>query len=145
MRRLPRNYRLLRQPKAQRLPNRLPLPQRTALDTTFGLTSGSQPDRFVVGLGVVNLLSFAAEQQPLLCVVDDAQWLDQASAQTLEFVARADWVTILSGLICMSDVNRTERVINPWIDPPLFAESVVISPAINAHSLKSRSSCRCRS
>jgi DNA-binding CsgD family transcriptional regulator len=68
--------------------NRLPPPQRTALDTTFGLASGVPPDRFVVGLGVLNLLSYAAEEQPLLCLVDDAQWLDQASAQTLEFVAR---------------------------------------------------------
>ncbi|MEJ1109480.1 MULTISPECIES: helix-turn-helix transcriptional regulator [unclassified Kribbella] len=68
--------------------DRLPLPQRTALDTTFGLASGPPPDRFVVGLGVLNLLSSAAEEQPLLCVIDDAQWLDQASAQTLEFVAR---------------------------------------------------------
>lgn len=68
--------------------DRLPLPQRTALDTTFGLASGAPPDRFVVGLGVLNLLSSAAEEQPLLCVIDDAQWLDQASAQTLEFVAR---------------------------------------------------------
>ncbi|NIK61375.1 DNA-binding CsgD family transcriptional regulator [Kribbella shirazensis] len=68
--------------------DRLPEPQRAALDTTFGLASGAPPDRFVVGLGVLNLLSYAAEQQPLLCVIDDAQWLDQASAQTLEFVAR---------------------------------------------------------
>ncbi len=68
--------------------DRLPLPQRTALDTTFGLAAGPPPDRFVVGLGVLNLLSYAAEEQPLLCVIDDAQWLDQASAQTLEFVAR---------------------------------------------------------
>ncbi|MGW1345700.1 ATP-binding protein [Kribbella sp. NPDC002412] len=67
---------------------RLPPPQRTALDTTFGLASGTPPDRFVVGLGVLNLLSSAAEDQPLLCVIDDAQWLDQESAQTLEFVAR---------------------------------------------------------
>jgi DNA-binding CsgD family transcriptional regulator len=68
--------------------DRLPLPQRTALDTTFGLAAGAPPDQFVVGLGVLNLLTHAAEQQPLLCVIDDAQWLDRASAQTLEFVAR---------------------------------------------------------
>ncbi|MFG1621909.1 AAA family ATPase [Kribbella sp. NPDC049227] len=68
--------------------DRLPPPQRAALETTFGLASGAAPDRFVVGLAVVNLLSHAAEEQPLLCVIDDAQWLDQESAQTLEFVAR---------------------------------------------------------
>ncbi|TDW90527.1 regulatory LuxR family protein [Kribbella pratensis] len=68
--------------------DQLPPPQRTALETTFGLASGTPPDRFVVGLGVLNLLSHAAEEQPMLCIIDDAQWLDQASAQALEFVAR---------------------------------------------------------
>lgn len=66
----------------------LPAPQRTALSTTFALQAGPPPDRFVVGLAVLSLLSEAAEEQPLVCVVDDGQWLDQASAQTLEFVAR---------------------------------------------------------
>jgi len=59
-----------------------------ALGTAFGLQLGSTPDRFVVGLAVLTLLCEVAEEQPLICVVDDAQWLDQASAQTLEFVAR---------------------------------------------------------
>ncbi|MFG1817656.1 AAA family ATPase [Kribbella sp. NPDC049174] len=68
--------------------DRLPAPQREALAITFGLQAGHPPDRFVVGLAVLTLLSDAAEEQPLLCVVDDAQWLDQASAQTLEFAAR---------------------------------------------------------
>jgi DNA-binding CsgD family transcriptional regulator len=67
---------------------RLPAPQRDALGTVFGLSAGDVPDRFLVGLGVLGLLSEVAEEQPLLCVVDDAQWLDQASAQTLAFVAR---------------------------------------------------------
>lgn len=66
----------------------LPLPQRDALSTAFGLQAGSAPDRFLVGLAVLTLLSGVAEEQPLICIVDDAQWLDQASAQTLEFVAR---------------------------------------------------------
>jgi DNA-binding CsgD family transcriptional regulator len=67
---------------------RLPAPQREALRIVFGLNEGPAPDRFFVGLAVLSLLSEAAEQRPLLCVVDDAQWLDQASALTVAFVAR---------------------------------------------------------
>ena len=67
---------------------RLPAPQRQALEIVFGLSAGAAPDRFLVGLAVLSLLSEAAEERPLLCVVDDAQWLDQASALTLAFVAR---------------------------------------------------------
>jgi DNA-binding CsgD family transcriptional regulator len=66
----------------------LPIPQRDALSTAFGLQAGSAPDRFLVGLAALTLLSGVAEEQPLICVIDDAQWLDQASAQALEFVAR---------------------------------------------------------
>jgi AAA ATPase domain len=66
----------------------LPALQRAALGTAFGLEPGRAPDRFLLGLAVLTLLSGVAEEQPLICVVDDAQWLDQASAQTLEFVAR---------------------------------------------------------
>src|SRR5580658_4432776 len=66
----------------------LPDPQREALGVAFGLTTGAAPDRFLVGLAALSLLSEAAGQQPLLCVIDDAQWLDRASAQTLAFVAR---------------------------------------------------------
>src|SRR4051812_28397016 len=77
---------------------RLPGPQREALETTFGLSAGAVPDRFLAGLAVLSLLSEAAEERPLLCVVDDAQWLDRASAQALVFVARrllAESVAIL--------------------------------------------------
>ena len=70
------------------LVERLPKPQRAALQTTFGLSGGGIPDRFLVGLAVLGLLSDVAQQRPLLCVVDDAQWLDRASAQALTFVAR---------------------------------------------------------
>jgi hypothetical protein len=66
----------------------LPAPQAEALGTAFGLRSGTAPDRFLVGLAVLTLLSRVAEERPLICVVDDAQWLDRASAQTFEFVAR---------------------------------------------------------
>ena len=67
---------------------RLPGPQRGALGTAFGLRDGDAPDRFLVGLAVLSLLSDVAEDRPLVCIVDDAQWLDAASAQALAFVAR---------------------------------------------------------
>src|SRR3712207_3683798 len=66
----------------------LPAPQRQAMEVVFGMTAGEPPDRFLVGLAVLSLFAEVAEQRPLLCVVDDAQWLDQASALTLAFVAR---------------------------------------------------------
>jgi DNA-binding CsgD family transcriptional regulator len=70
------------------LSERLPDPQRDALGVAFGLSSGQAPSPFLVGLAALGLLSEAAEQQPLLCVVDDAQWLDGASARALAFAAR---------------------------------------------------------
>ncbi|WP_432854530.1 AAA family ATPase [Amycolatopsis sp. CA-161197] len=68
--------------------DRLPAPQRTALATAFGLAEGKPPDLFLVGLAVLTLLAAAATEQPLVCVVDDAQWLDSASVRTLSIVAR---------------------------------------------------------
>lgn len=70
------------------LKERLPAPQRDALDMAFGLSAHGPADRFVVGLAALALLAEAAEERPLVCVIDDAQWLDQASLLTIAFVAR---------------------------------------------------------
>jgi DNA-binding CsgD family transcriptional regulator/tetratricopeptide (TPR) repeat protein len=67
---------------------RLPEPQRDALQTAFGIAAGSPPDRFLVGLAALSLLTGVAGERPLICLIDDEQWLDQASAQALGFTAR---------------------------------------------------------
>jgi DNA-binding CsgD family transcriptional regulator len=67
---------------------RLPVPQRDALDVAFGLGAGQAPNPFLVGLATLGLLSEAAERQPLLCVVDDAHWLDDSSTRVLALIAR---------------------------------------------------------
>jgi DNA-binding CsgD family transcriptional regulator len=67
---------------------RLPVPQHGALRTAFGLAAGPPPDRFMVGLAVLSLLSEVAGERPLICLIDDEQWLDRASAQALGFTAR---------------------------------------------------------
>jgi hypothetical protein len=66
----------------------IPVPQREALQTAFGMAAGPPPDRFLVGLGVLSLLSLAAGERPMICLVDDEQWLDEVSAQALGFTAR---------------------------------------------------------
>ena len=83
-------YAALQQLCAQMLDglDRLPDPQREALGVVFGLRAGEAPDRFLVGLAALSLLADAASKQPVLCVIDDAQWLDRASAQAMGFVAR---------------------------------------------------------
>jgi len=90
---------------------RLASPQRQALEIVFGLGTGAVPDRFLVGIAVLSLFSEAASERPLLCVVDDAQWLDQASALTLAFAARrveADRVGIV--FAAREPVEELQRV-----------------------------------
>src|ERR1700757_2651156 len=66
---------------------KLPPPQREALSSAFGLVAGPPPDRFLAGIAALTMITEAAREQPVLCVVDDAQWLDRASADALGFVA----------------------------------------------------------
>ena len=89
--------------------SRLPDPQRDALSTAFGLSAGDPPDRFRVGLAVLSLLAEVAEQQPLICLIDDAQWFDRVSAQTLAFVARrllAERVALVFAVRELSDEHE---------------------------------------
>jgi hypothetical protein len=78
----------------------LPSPQRDALGVAFGLRAGDSPDRLLVGLAALSLMSEIAEERPLFCVIDDAQWLDHSSAAAIGFVARrllAEPVVVLLG------------------------------------------------
>jgi hypothetical protein len=92
---------------------RLARPQRDALETAFGLSSGDQPDRFLISLATLSLMSDVAEESPLLCLVDDAQWLDRSSAQVLAFVARrlqAEAVLLLFGVRDPADPDELARL-----------------------------------
>jgi DNA-binding CsgD family transcriptional regulator len=108
-------------PMLDNLPH-LPRPQREALRTAFGISAGSAPDRFLVGLAVLSLLSDAAEQQPLVCVVDDEQWLDRASAHVLGFVARR-LVAESVGLIFAARVPSSELMGLPELAVEGLSES----------------------
>jgi DNA-binding CsgD family transcriptional regulator len=87
---------------------RLPEPQAEALQAAFGLSVGQAPDRFLVGLAVLNLLADLAEDEPLLCLVDDAHWLDRVSAQTIAFVARRLLAERIAIVISMREPSDTE-------------------------------------
>src|SRR6476469_8272571 len=104
----------------------LPEPQRDALRVAFGLDVGVAPDRLLVGLAVLNLLSHFAEEQPLLCLVDDAQWLDRESAQALAFVARrlaTEPILVMFGARAVTDeVRGLPEMIVEGLDAPTAAE-----------------------
>ena len=88
---------------------RLPAPQQQALSVAFGLSVGVPPDRFLVGLALLSLLAEVAEEQALLCLVDDAQWLDPVSAQLLAFAARrllAERITIIIAVRDSTDEDQ---------------------------------------
>ena len=89
---------------------RLPQPQRTALETVFGRSEGPAPDRFLVGLATLTLFADAAEHQPLVCIVEDAQWLDQVSAQILAFVARRVLAERLT-IVCAARTGTGKEVL----------------------------------
>jgi len=86
--------------------DRLPGPQRDAIATIFGLGDGPAPDRFLVGLGLLTLFAEAAEERPLVCIVDDTQWLDQATVSVLGFVARR----LLAERVSMVCSARTDTI-----------------------------------
>jgi DNA-binding CsgD family transcriptional regulator len=88
----------------------LPQPQRDALSVALGVTSGDVPDRFLVGLAVLGVLSAAAEERPLLCLVEDAQWLDAASSQVLGFVARRVLAESVAIVVAVRPVSGSDSV-----------------------------------
>ena len=92
----------------------LPAPQRQAMEIVFGLTVGEAPDRFLVGLAVLSLFSEVAEQRPLLCVVDDAQWLDQASALTWRSSPDACWRSRLRSCSPPASPARSYAMCPSW-------------------------------
>ena len=89
----------------------LPTPQRDALGTVFGQQTGPAPDRFLVALAALTLLAEVAERQPLLCVIDDAQWLDTASAQIMLFVGRRLLAEPIASLCAARSPIETEVLV----------------------------------
>ncbi|MFB4271655.1 AAA family ATPase [Nonomuraea sp. GTA35] len=91
----------------------LPEPQRAALGTAFGWQEGPAPDRLVLSLAVLSLLAAAAEERPLVCVIDDAQWLDHASAQVLAFVARRLLAESVACVFALRDTDEADELPGP--------------------------------
>lgn len=94
----------------------LPEPQQIALGVALGTRSGPTPDRFLVGLATLHLLAEAAEQEPLLCLIDDAQWLDQASAEVLAFVARRIAAERIALVFAIRDTSEADA--DPFLGLP---------------------------
>jgi DNA-binding CsgD family transcriptional regulator len=99
--------------------DRLPAPQAESLRMAFGIAPGSAPNRFFVGLAVLNLLSDVAEDGPLICLIDDVQWIDQASAQVLTFVARRLGAESVGLILAERGENST-----PGVAPALIVEGL---------------------
>jgi DNA-binding CsgD family transcriptional regulator len=100
---------LLCAPMLDRL-DRIPEPQRNALGTAFGMRRGPAPDRFLVGLAVLSLLAEVAAERPLICLIDDAQWLDRASAQALAFVARRLFTESVALVFAVRDLSDQQEM-----------------------------------
>jgi hypothetical protein len=88
----------------------LPAPQHEALAVAFGVQAGDPPDRFLIGLATLSLLAEVSQRQPLLCVVDDAQWFDTASLQALTFAARRMVAERIALVFAARDTNNFERI-----------------------------------
>jgi DNA-binding CsgD family transcriptional regulator len=99
----------------------LPIPQRDALSVAFGFSEGAVRDRFLVGVAILGLLSEVADEKPLLCVIDDAQWLDQASAQCLAFVARRLEAERLTMVFAVREPSAERELLGL---PELFVEGL---------------------
>jgi DNA-binding CsgD family transcriptional regulator len=98
--------------------DRLPDPQRDALANVFGRTTGPAPDRFLVGLATLTLLADVSERRPLICLVDDAHWLDEASVQILGFVARRLLAERI-GIVCAARTGVGDEVFAGFPEVPL--------------------------
>ena len=88
----------------------LPQPQQDALNVALGVASGDVPDRFVVGLAVLGLLSATAEERPVLCLVEDSQWLDEASGLVLGFIARRLLAESVALVVAVREPNARQRL-----------------------------------
>jgi hypothetical protein len=119
----------------------LPGPQRDALQTAFGLGSVSRADPFLVGLAVLTLFSNVAESQPLVCLVDDAQWLDHASAQALAFVARrleAESVFMLFAERDSEQPSGLTGLAELWLERLLYSDARELLATANLGALDER-------